>query len=157
MFSLREGLNLEMSKLSRIRSSKLEEEWQDEIMEKSLGEIVWWVWWMWAWMLEREVVVSFLPVKGEIPMCSEIRVCKWRRVWPKYNAPQHWHFLSLKGKKLDNYRPDWKIKHKETRGKAEEHNLVIWVRISPSFRPVIPLPISGADWLGIQYTWLIID
>ena len=49
MFSLREGLNLEM------RSSKLEEEWQDEIMEKSLGEIVWWVWWMCAWMLEREV------------------------------------------------------------------------------------------------------
>ena len=39
MFSLREGLNLEMSKLSRIRSSKLEEEWQDEIMEKPLGEM----------------------------------------------------------------------------------------------------------------------
>ena len=37
MFSLREGLKLEISKLSRIRSSILEKEWQDEI-----GEIVRW-------------------------------------------------------------------------------------------------------------------
>ena len=40
MFSLREGLNLEMNKFSRIRSSILEEEGQDEIMEKSSGEMV---------------------------------------------------------------------------------------------------------------------
>ena len=38
--------------------------------------MVWLVWWMCAWMLEREAVVSFLPVKGETSMCSEIRVCK---------------------------------------------------------------------------------
>ena len=56
MFSLREGLNLEMSKLSWIRSSILEEEWQDEIMEKSLGEMVWWEM---VCMLEREAIVSF--------------------------------------------------------------------------------------------------
>ena len=39
MFSLREDLNLETSKLFRIRSSILKEGWQDEIMEKLLGEI----------------------------------------------------------------------------------------------------------------------
>ena len=33
---------------------------------------------MCAWMLEREVVDSFLPVKGKTPMCSEIRVHEWR-------------------------------------------------------------------------------
>ena len=59
MFSLRESLNLEMSKLSRIRSSKLEEGWQPG---RNNGEI--------------EVVVSFLPVKGETPTCSEIHVYK---------------------------------------------------------------------------------
>ena len=76
-----------------MRSSKLEEDLQEEIMEKSLGEMAWLVWRVWAWILEvgNEVVARFLPVKGETPMCSEIRVCKWRRVWPKYNAPQHWH------------------------------------------------------------------
>ena len=36
---LRKGWNLEMSKLSRIKSSILEEEWQDEIVEKSVGVI----------------------------------------------------------------------------------------------------------------------
>ena len=43
MFSLREGLhvNLEISKLSRISSLILEEEWEEEIIEKLLGEIVW--------------------------------------------------------------------------------------------------------------------
>ena len=40
IFSLRESLNLEMSKLSRMKSSILEEEGQDEIMEKALGVMV---------------------------------------------------------------------------------------------------------------------
>ena len=39
MFSLKEDLNLETSKLFWIRSSILKEGWQDEIMEKLLGEI----------------------------------------------------------------------------------------------------------------------
>ena len=42
----------------------------------------------------------------------------------------------LKEKKLDNCRPDWKIKRKETRVKAEEHNLFFWVRIWKAWDPV---------------------
>ena len=43
----------------------------------------------------------------------------------------------LKGKGLNNRRPDWKIKRKESCGKAEEHNLVIRVRIWRAWDPVI--------------------
>ena len=39
VFSLRDSLYLEISKLSRMRSSKLEEDLQEEMMEKSLGEM----------------------------------------------------------------------------------------------------------------------
>ena len=55
LFSLREVLNLETSKLSRIRSSILEEEWQDEIMEKSSGEMMWWVWWICSCMRQEHM------------------------------------------------------------------------------------------------------
>ena len=40
MFPLRAGLNLEISTLSRISSSRLEKERQEEIREKSLEETV---------------------------------------------------------------------------------------------------------------------
>ena len=39
MFSLREGLNFDISKLSRRRSSKLEFERQEEMIVKLSGEI----------------------------------------------------------------------------------------------------------------------
>ena len=40
IFLLRDGLYLEISKLSQMRSSKLEEDLQEEMMEKSLEEMV---------------------------------------------------------------------------------------------------------------------
>lgn len=67
MFSFRDGLNLEISKLSRMRSSKLEEEREEEIIEKLSGVIVWWVKWVWDWIAEREVVARFFSVKGDTP------------------------------------------------------------------------------------------
>ena len=74
MFSLREGLNFDISKVTRRRSSKLEFERQGEMIVKSSGEM----WWRdrceWARMLEGEFVASFFSVKGETPICSEIRV-----------------------------------------------------------------------------------
>ena len=45
-------------------------------MEKSSKEMGWQVVLVWAWMAEREEQVNFLPLKGEIPKCSEIRGCK---------------------------------------------------------------------------------
>ena len=100
MFSLREDLNFDISKLSRRRSSKLEFERQEEMIVKSSAEMWWRDWCAWARALEREFVASFIPVRGETSICSEIRVWKCWRVWPKYNALQHWHEL-----KLRNYVP----------------------------------------------------
>ena len=59
-----------------MRSSKLEEDLQEEMMEKSLGEMAWLVWRVWAWILEagNEVVARFLTVKGETPVFWDTRV-----------------------------------------------------------------------------------
>ena len=145
MLSLREGLNFDISKLSR-RSSKLEFERQEEIMVKSLGQMLWKNCCEWERTLERESVASFLPVNGETPLCSEIK--KIPRVWPKYNALEHWQkylqiirnlinlgVWSWKGKKRDNRLPDWKMKRTVTCGKAE-HIFVIWFRICKECEPV---------------------
>ena len=43
---------------------------------------------------------------------------------------------SLKEKKLDDRRPGRKIKRRETRGKATEHNFMIWVLICSEWDPV---------------------
>ena len=45
-----------------------------------------------AKMLDKEEgwEISF-PVYAEMPMCSQILVCKFRVVSPKYNAEQRWH------------------------------------------------------------------
>lgn len=39
--------------------------------------------------LDKDVMESGLPVYGEIPMCSDIRVCKWRAMTQTYNDRRH--------------------------------------------------------------------
>jgi hypothetical protein len=62
---------------------------------------------LWASVLDMVEIERSFPVKGGTPICSEIRVWMCRRVWPTYNALQHWHvnwyttFLYLNGKKLE--------------------------------------------------------
>jgi hypothetical protein len=85
--------------------------------------------WIWASMPDMVETERFFPVKGETPMCSEIRVCVCRRVWPTYNALQHWHLykyttcdlsspgiLSLNGKKLERRKEGRKTTRKEMCG-----------------------------------------
>ena len=137
MFSLRVGLSFEMSKFFRIRSSGFEEEQQEDKTEKLADDTVWFVRCECAWILERDVVANFLPVKGETSMCSEIRVCIWYHVWSKYSALQHWHVickqyaipvtweLVLERKETRKSSSRLILKRSDICGKAEEHNIFI--------------------------------
>ena len=110
MFLLREGLNFDINKLSCRRSSKLEFERQGEMIVKSSGE-------MWARTLEREFVASFLPIRGKTSVCSEIRV------WPKYNALQHWHkYLQI----IRNLISLWIQPLKESKRWPQHYHHEIW-------------------------------
>ena len=148
MFSLSAGLSWEMSKLSRINSSSLEVEREEDSIEKLSGEEKCPVSLQCWWILDSGAVLHFFPVKGETPKCSKIRVWKWRRVWPTYNA-LHWHVnlwttrdlrslgtTSLKGKKSDSRRPDWKVMRSDKWGKAEEQSLVSCVLSCRACLPV---------------------
>ena len=39
-------------------------------------------------MAGGECLLNFLPVKADIPVWSEMRVCKFRHVWPTYTGGQ---------------------------------------------------------------------
>ena len=70
--ALSDGWNLEISRLSLNKSSKVEE--QEVRIEKSSGSIAWPEDWWWDRMLEKEGFERGLPVQAEIPICSEMRV-----------------------------------------------------------------------------------
>ena len=57
-----------MRRLSPISNSM--GELLEERIEKSRKEVEWLVW------VEREECEPFLPVKGKIPICSEIHMCR---------------------------------------------------------------------------------
>ena len=83
----KEGLTLEIKRLSLTRSSEGEE--QEERILTSSRDAVWPVSKRCAKILNGVTVASFLPVRAETPKSSEIRVCRWRAVWSTYNALQH--------------------------------------------------------------------
>ena len=86
---LRQGLSLQMRRLSRTSSSSWEE--HVERILKSSREAIWPVLLRWERMLDDMGLVLFRPVRGETPKCSETRVCRWRAVWPIYDAEQQRH------------------------------------------------------------------
>ena len=71
---LRVGLSLEMSRLSRMRSSSGEE--QEEIILKSLIEAVWPALSRWERILDLAGLLLLRPVRGETSRCSDTRVCR---------------------------------------------------------------------------------
>ena len=79
----KEGLTLEIKRLSLTRSSEGEE--QEERILKLSRDAVWSVSERCAKILDGVEVTHFLPIKAETPKWSETRVCKWRAVWPTYN------------------------------------------------------------------------
>ena len=78
-----------MRRLSRISRSNLE--LPDVSIVKSEPEMVCLERWWWVRTADICETESLLPVLDETPICSEIRACICRRVWPTYNAPHHWH------------------------------------------------------------------
>ena len=87
--SFQEDLTLEIKRLSLTRSS--EGEVQEEQILKSSRDAVWPVSERCAKILDGVAVARFLPARAETPKRSETRVCKWRAVWPTYNALQYRH------------------------------------------------------------------
>ena len=110
-----------------------------------------------CFLYEKELVLVVdnrklgYPVKGEIPKGSNILVCKWRVVWPTYDAEQHRHLkwvYNTRSQKLGN--PILKRKERGetfggakdkanvnmTWGKAALQSRVIWVRIWRECKPV---------------------
>ena len=84
---LRIGFNLEMRRLSRISRSNLHTSIVKSESEKLCPERWWWV--RTTDICETKAYFQFWT---KLPcICSEIRVCICQRVWPTYNAPQHWH------------------------------------------------------------------
>jgi hypothetical protein len=141
------GLSFEMRRLSRTRGSSGEE--QDDRILKSSREAVWPEWLRWEKMLVSWGLLLVLPVKAETPRCSETRVCRWRTVWPTYDAEQHRHLkeyttqdlkalgiLSLNKKKLHKRRVGRKTILMLICGKATEQRRWIWVRI---WRECVPV------------------
>ena len=61
---------------------------------------------------------------------------------------------ALKGKKLDNRHPDWKINHKLTFGKTDEHNLQ-YIQRSSKWGPVKSIWIVSYFilFLSLPYQW----
>ena len=80
MLSVREGLSLEIWRRFRISNSKVE--FEKDKTENSCKEIVWQVSVDWLRILQGYGWDRFLSVQAETPMCSEIRVCKWRACLP---------------------------------------------------------------------------
>ena len=103
-------------------------------------------------ILEIAGLVECFPVIEEIPRCSDILVCRWRVVWPTYDAEQHRHLnkyttldlrylgtLSLKGKKEEIRLEERKTNLMSRWGKAALQRRLIWVRIC---RECIPENVS---------------
>ena len=80
MLAFSDGLRVRISKVSRERSSGLE--LQEERILKSLKETGWPV----ARWCDKTLVSWGLeypfPVRGEMPMWLDARVCKWQAVCP---------------------------------------------------------------------------
>ena len=69
--------------------SRSDSEIPDESILKLEAEIGWLCKCLCSRILDIMETERFFPVKGEIPICSEIRVWMCRRVLPTYNASQH--------------------------------------------------------------------
>jgi hypothetical protein len=136
-----------MRRLSWIISSSEEE--QDEIILKSSREAVWPLASRCWRMLVNFGFLLLLPVRAEIPKCSDTRVRKWRTVWPTYDAEQHRHLkwyttqdlrplgiLSLKVRRWERRRVGRKTNLIFKWGNAEEQSREIWVRICRECKPV---------------------
>ena len=90
MFTLRERFIFAITKLSRIRVSNSGLPLANT--EKSSKDIGCPVSLLCDKMLDKEVEREVsLPVWAEMPMYSQILVCKFRVVSLKYNAEQRWH------------------------------------------------------------------
>ena len=74
----KDGLSLEIKRLSLIKSSGVE--LQEERILKSSRDAEWPVSVRCDRTLDGEGLRLFLPVRAEIPKLSETRVCKWRVV-----------------------------------------------------------------------------
>jgi hypothetical protein len=82
-WTLREGLSLDIKRLSWINNSLVSE--QEERILKSSKLAEWPVVFMWEKILDMTGLDDGCPVIGVSPRCSDTLVCKWRMVWPTYN------------------------------------------------------------------------
>jgi hypothetical protein len=119
-WTLREGLSLDIKRLSWINNSQVSE--QEERILKSSKLAEWPIVFKWENILDMTGLDDGCPVIGVSPRCYDTLVCKWRMVWPTYDAEQHRHLnkytipdlrnlgtLSLKGKKEEMRLEERKI------------------------------------------------
>ena len=122
--TLRDGLCLEIRRLSLTRSSSAEE--QEERIVKSSKEAVWPLMLMCSKTLDNTGLLLFLPVKGEMPKCSDTRVCRWRVVWPKYVTEQQRHLNEYTTQDLRAFRIlSLKVKSWDRRDVERKTNLIL--------------------------------
>jgi hypothetical protein len=136
-WTLREGLSLDIRRLSWINNSQVSE--QEERILKSSKLAEWPVVLKWEKIIDMTGLDDGCPVIGVSPMCSDTLVCKWRTVWPTYTTRNsnsaHRHLnkyttpdlrnlgtLSLKGKKGEMRLEERKI-----------YRMLRWGTISISF------------------------
>jgi hypothetical protein len=88
-WTLREGLSSDIRRLSWINNSQVSEQEERILKWSKLAE--WPVVFKWEKILDMTGLDDCCPVIGVSPRCSDTLVCKWRMVWPTYDAEQHRH------------------------------------------------------------------